>query len=86
VVSTLFLDIKSTFPSILLNWLTHAMRARGVPWQYINWIARKVRGWCMILSFDRYKSELLALTKGVDQGCPLSGISFQFYNVDLVDL
>jgi len=52
VVSTLFLDIKSIFPSVLLNQLTHDMRARGVPWQYINWIASKVRGQCMTLSFD----------------------------------
>jgi len=30
--------------------------------------------------------ELLLLSKGLDQGCPLSGIAFQFYNADLVDV
>jgi len=30
VVSTLFLDIKSTFPSVVLR-LIHDMRTRGVP-------------------------------------------------------
>ena len=50
VVSTLFLDIK--IPSILLNQLTHNMRTRRVPWQYTDWIASKVRGQCMTLSFD----------------------------------
>jgi len=26
------------------------------------------------------------LSKGLNQGCPLSGIAFQFYNSDLVDI
>src|SRR5882724_6336254 len=38
-----------------------------------------------MLKFDGYKSEPLLLSKGVDQGCPLLGIMFQFYNSDLVD-
>src|SRR5882724_12321903 len=41
VVSALFLDIKSTFPSVMLEWLVHDMRNRGVPSQYTNWISRK---------------------------------------------
>ena len=86
VVSTLSLDIKSAFPRILLNWLTHNMQVRGVPWQYTDWIAAKVRGQHMTLSLDGYTSEPLALTKGLDQGCPLLGIAFQFYNADFVDL
>ena len=39
-----------------------------------------------MLKFDGYKSEPLPLSKGLDQGCPLSGIAFQFYNSDLVDI
>ena len=30
-------------------------------------------------------SEPLALSRGIDQGCPLSGILFQLYNADLID-
>ena len=41
VVSALFLDIKSAFPSVMLEWLVHDMRNRGVPSQYTNWISRK---------------------------------------------
>ena len=32
------------------------------------------------------ESEVLLLSKGLDQGCPLLGIAFQFYNSDLVDI
>jgi len=39
-----------------------------------------------MLSFNSYESEPLSLSKGIEQGCPLSGILFQFYNTDLVDV
>ena len=26
------------------------------------------------------------MTKGIDQGCPLSGIAYQFYNAGLVEI
>ena len=44
VVSALFLDIKSTFPSMNLSCLIHDMRVRGVPWQYTGWLECKVTG------------------------------------------
>jgi len=44
VVSALFLDIMSAFPSIMLEQLVHDMRIRGVPSQYTNWISCKVNG------------------------------------------
>jgi len=40
----------------------------------------------MTLKFDGYESEPLALAKGLDQGCPLSGVAFQLYNADLLDI
>jgi len=64
----------------------HDMRNRGVPQQYTDWIACKVTGRHTMLKFDGYKSEPLLLSKGLDQGCPLSGIAFQFYNSDFVDI
>jgi len=36
VVSMIFLNIKSTFPSVVLNHLIHTMRVRGIPKQYIG--------------------------------------------------
>ena len=83
MVSALFLDIKNAFPSVVLNWLVHNMRIRGVPRECTDWIVHKVTGCQMTLKFDGYEFELLLLSKGLDQGCPLSGIAFQFYNADL---
>ena len=28
----------------------------------------------------------MELERGLDQGCPLSGVAFQFYNADLLDI
>jgi len=42
VVSTLFMDIKNTFPSVVLDQLVHNMRSRGVLREYTNWITCKV--------------------------------------------
>src|SRR5882724_11603109 len=62
------------------------MRKRGVLRQYIDWIACKVSRCCTSLKFDGFESESFLLSKGLDQGCPLLGLAFQFYNSDLVDI
>src|SRR5882672_4550495 len=38
------------------------------------------------MTFDWYRSEAQGLVRGIDQGCPLSGITFQFYNADLLEI
>ena len=38
VVSALFLNIKSTFPSMILEQIMHKMRQQGVPASYTEWI------------------------------------------------
>jgi len=86
VVSALFLNIKGTFPNVVLSQLIHNMRNWGVLSQYTDFIACKVNGRQMMHKFDGYKSEPLTMTKCIDQGCPLSGIAYQFYNTDLVDI
>jgi len=78
VISALFLDIKGAFPNVVLNQPIHTMRMWGVPSQYTDWIACKVSGRWMTLKFNSYESEPLSMTKGIDQGCPLSGIAYQF--------
>jgi len=84
-VSALFLDIKSIFPSVVLEQLTHDMRQQGVPTTYTDWIAQKIEGQTTTLAFNGFVSEPVLLQRGIDQGCPLSGILFQFYNADLID-
>jgi hypothetical protein len=82
----LYLDIKGAFPSVLLNRLVHNMRQRGVLKQYTRWLKQKVENRHTVLSFDGFASEPKALARGLDQGCPLSGIACQFYNADLLDI
>jgi len=86
VVSALFLDIKSAFPSIMLEHLLCDMRRRGVPPTYIDWIRCKTGGCTTSLVFNGFVSKPVVLHRGIDQGCPLSGILFQFYNADLIDI
>jgi len=86
VVSALFLDIKSTFPSMMLGQLLCNMRMRGMLAESVEWIRLKVTGRTTTLSFDRYASEPISLLRGIDQGCLLSGILFKFYNADLIDI
>ena len=82
----LFLDIKGAFPSINLDRLIHNMRKRGVPKEYTEWIRIKTENRRTKLVFDGYTSDWLTFPCGADQGCPLSGILFQFYNADLLDV
>ena len=52
---------------------------------YTDWIRHKTEGRTMSLVFNGFVSEPVALHSGIDKGCPLSGILFQFYNADLID-
>ena len=61
------------------------MRHRGIPKEYTEWISQKVEGRKTILSFDDFNTEERILRRGMDQGCPLSGIAYQFYNADLLE-
>jgi len=82
VVSALFLDIKSAFPSMMLGQLLCNLRMRGIlasTWSGSN----KNKSRTTTLSFNSYASESVTLLRGIDQGCLLSGI---FYNTDLIDI
>jgi len=54
--------------------------------QYTDWIHWKVAGRRTSITFYGHASEPRMLLRGLDQGCPLSGIAFQFYIVDLIDI
>ena len=84
VLSALFLYIKEAFPSIILNKLTHCMRHREIPQEYTRWIEMKVEGCRTTLCFNDHTTEEKVISQGMDQGCPLSGITYQFYNADLL--
>jgi hypothetical protein len=86
VVGVLFLDIKGAFPSIIFERLIHNMRQRGVPKEYTEWIHEKIKGWITTVAFDDFVLAVEEIQCRLDQGCPLSGVAFQFYNVDLLDV
>ncbi|KAA1477138.1 hypothetical protein DENSPDRAFT_752427, partial [Dentipellis sp. KUC8613] len=62
------------------------LRKRGVPVEYARWAHHKLKGRKTCLTFDGSDPFLFELPCGTDQGCPSSGIWFQFYNADLLDI
>ena len=84
VVGALFLDIK--VPSVILDTLLASMRRRGIPKEYTEWICRKVTNCTTRICFDDFRAPIEAIKRSIDQGCPLSGILFIFYNVDLLEI
>lgn len=80
VMSIMFLDVKSAFPSVVPDRLIHDMRKKGVPKELTDWTYRKLTGRTTTITFDDYTTELYAILSGLDQGCPLLVIFHHFYN------
>ncbi|KAF8591814.1 hypothetical protein K439DRAFT_1326106 [Ramaria rubella] len=61
---------------------------RGIPKEYTDWIQLTAvsAGRQTSLSFDGFTSDRKTLLRGLDQGCPLLGILYQFYNASLLDV
>jgi hypothetical protein len=53
---------------------------------HTHWLKQKVENRCTVLSFDGFAFKPRVLARGLDQGCPLLGLAFQFYNADLLDI
>jgi hypothetical protein len=75
----LFLDIKAAFPHIVLSWLIHIMRMKGVPCKYTDWIQWQFQGHKTRLQFDNYESKDIIIQDGLDQGNPFSTTGMIFY-------
>jgi hypothetical protein len=87
VVSALFLDVKGAFPSVHIERLTWDLRRKGVPDVITRWLTAKFTGRRTSMVFDGYRSKVpLAILAGLDQGCPLSGILYNFYNAAIGEL
>jgi hypothetical protein len=80
VVSVLFLDVKRAFPSVDIERLVHNLRAKGIPKQHTDWMLRRLEGRRTRLSFDDFKSRFFEIEGGLDQGDPLSVITYLLYN------
>jgi hypothetical protein len=56
-ISTLFLDVKAAFPSVIIDTLLHNMRARRLLLEYIEWYKRCLTGHHTTLSFDDFTTD-----------------------------
>ena len=86
VLGALFLDIRGAFPSVILERLLHNMRTKGIPKEYMEWIRRKVANRNTTIYLDDYTTPPMLIPWGLDQGCPLSGIVYQFYSTGLIEI
>jgi hypothetical protein len=80
VVSVLFLDVKGAFPSVDTRRLAHNMRMMGIPKEHAEWMMRRLTGRKTTLTFDNLQSGEFDIDNGLDQGDPLSGITYILYN------
>lgn len=85
-VSALFLDIQGAFPNMVIPQLIHNLRVKGIPLEYTDWIQHRVHGHQTTLCFDDFKSEPFEVLNSIDQGCPVLGPLYIFYNVDLINI
>ncbi|PSR72425.1 hypothetical protein PHLCEN_2v11706 [Hermanssonia centrifuga] len=86
VASILFLDVKAAFPSINPERLLYILRRKGIPKGIVDWLRLKMTDRRTVLCFDDFQSEQFLVESGLEQGCPLSVILYQYYNSDLLDL
>jgi hypothetical protein len=76
----LFLDVKGAFPSVDVVRLVHNLWAKGVLKQHTDWMLRRLAGQHTRMSFDDFQSQLYAVDSSLDQGDPLSVITYMLYN------
>jgi ribonuclease HI len=86
VVSGLFLDVKGAFPSVHIPQLLIDLKRKGIPDTVTRWIEKKLDGRRTTVVFDGHRSNPLAIRAGLDQGCPLSGLLYSYYNAYIGEL
>lgn len=82
----LFLDIKAAYLSVDPEQLFYNMRKEGVPKKLTTWLERKFKGRKTMRTFNDYESPEYDVDTGLDQGCPMSVILYQFYNSPLLEI
>ena len=86
VASILFLDIQAAFPNTVKERLLHNMRSCRVPTPYICLFDHMLSDRQTRLRFDDFISDLVHLSNGTTQGCPLSMLLYAFYNAELIEI
>jgi ribonuclease HI/endonuclease/exonuclease/phosphatase family metal-dependent hydrolase len=85
VVTILFLDVKGAFPSVAIDRMVHELRAAGIPKAHADWMVRRLRGRKTTMSFDDFQSSEFGIDNGLDQGDPISGITYMIYNGGILE-
>jgi hypothetical protein len=84
---TVFLNVKGAFPSVHIDRLIQDLRRKGILGAITDWIQAKLKDSRTFMVFDGYRSPTpLPIRAGLDQGCPLSGILYNFYNAWIGEL
>ncbi len=86
VATVLYLDVAGAFPNAVRERLIHNLKARGVPDGYVRFVDMMLADRFTQMRFDDYVSDLIAITNGIGQGCPLSMLLYLFYNADICDI
>lgn len=84
VVAALFLDVKSAFPSLLKDRLTHTLRTHNCPEYLFSIIHSLLSDRTTSLRLENYLSDPFNLNCGLPQGSPLSPILYIIYNSSLL--
>jgi hypothetical protein len=65
--------------------MVHELRAAGIPREHAEWMVRRMRGRKTTLTFDDFQSEEFGIDNGLDQGDPVSGVTYMIYNGGILE-
>lgn len=74
------MDVKGAFSNTVPRVLVKDMRSRGVSEKVVEWFEEKLKGWRTVIAFDDYELPQIPVNSGLDQGCNMSGLCYNFYN------
>jgi hypothetical protein len=83
-VAVLFLDVKSAYPSVHPQLLTHLLRKKGFPTYLWQIIAAFLKDQTTRLCLADHLSAEFQSDQGLQQGSPLSVILYIIYNAELL--
>ncbi|PLW35910.1 hypothetical protein PCANC_17902 [Puccinia coronata f. sp. avenae] len=84
VVTALFLNVKSAYPSVHPWRLVHSLRQKGRPAYLWRIITAFLEDQTTCLRLADYLSAEFHIDQGLPQGCPLSVMLYILYNADLL--